>query len=410
MVTAIALSAFAFAALAALLGGTLQALSVSKARTQGNEIATQGIEDLQRLSYDNLGLCDAPDPAAVTPPAGLSDTVFLTNCASTTPKFEPCGGAVTAGAVAAESYSCRRIGIDFSVRRYVAYGDIGHTQKRLAVLVNWRDRVGLHEVSQQSSLRIPSQSAIVGAPPPTFSNVIVNPPNIALDGAGRNNVAFTVSATTAGLTTPSSSGDTVVAGFSSLEGGGQPTEETRSMLSSDGVTWTLPIAVGEYRFGNGNQLLVLTAIRKSDGKVGGYVHAPTPGTGPIRFGNPSTLLSSANVPAQIHVTASGDLVSDFTVSVSSTNVSPNDTVYFVMETLTGAVAVAMRPGAYAGGACTLLSCTTTWSATVDHTAGYHLKTATAKGFYFRTSQVVAGGTVDSGQTDALVTTADVVTP
>ena len=51
LVIAISLAGFVFVAIALSLGGALRAVAVQKARTQGNEIATQGIEDLQRYAY-----------------------------------------------------------------------------------------------------------------------------------------------------------------------------------------------------------------------------------------------------------------------------------------------------------------------------------------------------------------------
>src|SRR5438093_13061369 len=86
MVVAIALGAFAFAAIGAIFMSGLKALSVQKQRTQGNEVATKAIEDLQRFSYDKLGLCTAPPGTA---PDGLTDTVLLANCTSPTYE-EPC--------------------------------------------------------------------------------------------------------------------------------------------------------------------------------------------------------------------------------------------------------------------------------------------------------------------------------
>ena len=60
MVIALAIGAVAFTALAAVLMVSLKAVAVQKTRTRANEIATQGIEDLQRFDYDHLGLCAAP--------------------------------------------------------------------------------------------------------------------------------------------------------------------------------------------------------------------------------------------------------------------------------------------------------------------------------------------------------------
>src|SRR2546427_784597 len=83
MVVAIAIGAVAFTALAGVLGASLQTLAGQKSRTRANEIATEGIEDLQRFDYDHVGLCAPPGGTA---PSGLSDTVSLANCSS--PAYE----------------------------------------------------------------------------------------------------------------------------------------------------------------------------------------------------------------------------------------------------------------------------------------------------------------------------------
>src|SRR3954451_16441601 len=60
MVIAMALSTLIFTGLAFGLGSSLRTMQLQKARTLANEVATQGIEDLQRFPYSNLGLCQAP--------------------------------------------------------------------------------------------------------------------------------------------------------------------------------------------------------------------------------------------------------------------------------------------------------------------------------------------------------------
>src|SRR5437879_6520055 len=144
MVVALAVGAMAFAALGGILLGGLKAVAVQKTRTRANEIATQGIEDLQRFDYDHLGLCTPPPGDA---PSGLSDTVFLANC--TSPVYEkPC--PLATGTVPSSSYTCSMSNIDYAVRRYVSWADSTHAVKRLAVFVDWVDAVGRHEVAQQS--------------------------------------------------------------------------------------------------------------------------------------------------------------------------------------------------------------------------------------------------------------------
>src|SRR5437868_200780 len=167
MVVAVGLSAIVFTALAMSLGGALRTVQVQKTRTTANEVATQGIEDLQRFKYSNLGLCTAPlPPAGTSVPAGFS-TVVTVNCTNAAVE-EPCTPTVfnpplTTEPVPKESYVCNRNGTAYTVSRYVAWGDDAQTSKRLAVVVDWLDSAGRHEVAQQSSLRAPDAAAIIGA-------------------------------------------------------------------------------------------------------------------------------------------------------------------------------------------------------------------------------------------------------
>jgi prepilin-type N-terminal cleavage/methylation domain-containing protein len=167
MVVTVSLIAVLFVAVAMILDSSLRALSASKARARGNDIATQAIEDLQRFPFNSLGLCAPP---AGTPPAGLDNWVKLPSCpAAGDPLFEePCNDP--GGNIPVAQYTCRRNNLDYTVKRYVAWVDALQTTKRLAVYVEWDDLVGRHQVSQQSSLRAPDQAAIVGLDPPKFSN------------------------------------------------------------------------------------------------------------------------------------------------------------------------------------------------------------------------------------------------
>src|SRR5437868_7330093 len=151
---AFGLAGMVFVALAIAMAGGLKALAVSKTRTRGNELATAAIEDLQRFDYDHLGLCPASGGSGVTDAGtqsfqGLSPVTL--NCSSTVVLEEPC--TPTVGQVPKASYSCRVENINYTVQRYVVWGDSNQTKKRLAVFVNWADVVGNHQVSQQSSLR-----------------------------------------------------------------------------------------------------------------------------------------------------------------------------------------------------------------------------------------------------------------
>lgn len=168
MVVTVTVIAVVFTAAAVMLDSGLRALAAAKARARGNDVATQGIEDLQRFGFNSLGLCGAPSGTA---PAGLSDTVVLANCPAPptpVPYEEPCNGVV--GTVPKAEYTCIRNNVTYTVKRYVAWVDTLRTTKRLAVFVEWDDLVGRHQVSQQSSLRAPDQSAITGLAPPKFSS------------------------------------------------------------------------------------------------------------------------------------------------------------------------------------------------------------------------------------------------
>lgn len=223
MSISMALMAVIALALAGVLHSGLRALGAAKARAQGNDVATQGIEDLQRFDFNNLGLCGDYSPAPHTPPAGLSDRVGL-NCPSTLPSYD-CNTAV-GGSVALAQYTCRRNNIDYTVRRYVAWVDPLHTTKRLAVYVDWDDLTGRHQVSQQSSLRAPDQAAILGLAPPAFSTATPpaastspSPVVLASDGTLPSGSSITLNATTqnlhgttsttygSGIPTPRSAGD-----------------------------------------------------------------------------------------------------------------------------------------------------------------------------------------------------------
>lgn len=181
MVVAITILGVIFMAVAGVLESGLRSLAAAKARARGNEIATQGIEDLQRFSFNNLGLCTEPTGTA---PAGLETPVML-GCNGTYTEEDPCHPS-TAGTVPKWSYDCTQNNITYSVKRYVAWTDALQTTKRLAVYVEWIDLAGRHQVSQQSSLRAPDQSAITGLAPPTFTA----PPRVTganpvhLDGSG----------------------------------------------------------------------------------------------------------------------------------------------------------------------------------------------------------------------------------
>lgn len=168
MVIALALIAVIFTAVAGVLNSGLRAMAIAKSRAQANDIATRGIEDLQRFGFNNLGVCGT---YVSTPPSGLGETVTLPNCptpAPPPPAVAACDAFVF-GNTPTKEYTCTTNNVTYEVRRYVAWVDALRTTKRLAVFVDWTDLSGRHQVSQQSSLRAPDQGAILGLAPPTFS-------------------------------------------------------------------------------------------------------------------------------------------------------------------------------------------------------------------------------------------------
>jgi prepilin-type N-terminal cleavage/methylation domain-containing protein len=61
LLVALMIATIALVALAFTLAAALKVAGLQKTRSQANEIATQAIEDLQRLDYDHLGVC-SPAP------------------------------------------------------------------------------------------------------------------------------------------------------------------------------------------------------------------------------------------------------------------------------------------------------------------------------------------------------------
>src|SRR5437868_7011487 len=208
LVVVLAITTIAFTALAATMASGLKALSIQKTRSQGNQLATQGIEDLQRYDFNDLGLCSgAADPAPATVPATLAGltSVQLPNCGSASLVYErPCAppsGTLPTFAVPRQTYTCTRNRVSYNVSRFILWADAAHTGKRLAVFVSWSDQVGAHQISQQSSLRSPNAASVIGIAPPQFVAVSVSAPSpvlIAADGTLQSPISFTAS--TNGLT------------------------------------------------------------------------------------------------------------------------------------------------------------------------------------------------------------------
>lgn len=406
LVVAMGIAAFAFAALASLLGSSLRTLSLQKARTQGNEVATQGIEDLQQLAYDRLGLCGAPSGPV---PSGMNDTVLLGNCSGAPVKYQPCPnpGFPMVGDVPSEAYACPRLNIDYQVRRYVAWGDLSRTEKRLAVFVTWTDSAGTHEVSQQSSLRIPNRADIVGLAPPGVESTRVTPALSTVDAAGvlANDVVLEAT-----IAKPSPTGtDTVLASFNTLEGGA-PTARSTTLSEQPGMCATPPppggkcfrgvITAGSFTFGTGSQHFTFTVIRNVDAKVNSKVATPAnqfcAGACPATLPTISGSLDGG--ATTVDIDAAGALVNDVVVRASTQNITPTDSVSVVFETLSGAKTVTLVPDT--AFSCLSGACSGSWSVTIPRSAGYLFPAGTGRSLYLGAAQTVGPNAVDVGSTAA----------
>ena len=403
LLIALSITVVVFTALAATLGAAMNVAGLQKARTQGNEIATQGIEDLQRLDYDHLGVCDPPSGTA---PTGLSDPVYLANCSSTT-YAEPC--TPVTGQVPDAAYSCVRLTLTYQVRRYVAWGDSAHTSKRLAVVVDWTDRAGAHQVTQQSSLRSPDQGSVIGLAPPSFSgtpSVLIN--NVAASATNPvrlvGNVpqsSITLQATTAGIP------DNVFASFLTLDDNGVPTAASLALTQSSSTpgTWsaTVPAGSSQFQFGAGTQYVTFIAVRSADGKVNSQPSAQLVTfvacqPGPVSCTaspNPPSLGTVSVTPVSPHIDSAGLLCGDLTVSTTATNLTASDLVTVSFQTLTGPYTVAL---ASTNG--------TNWTGIIPAAAGYHFA-AGSQPFYVTAGQNYLPSAVPAeyGSTAAAVSSA-----
>jgi type II secretory pathway component PulJ len=363
MVIALAIGMIVLVALASAMGAALRVAGLQKTRAQANEVATQAIEDLQRLDYDHLGVC----AAATNPPSGLTAPAFLANC--TSPVYgEPC--TPTVGSVPDTSYSCTRLGIAYQVRRYIAWSDSAHVEKRLAVLVDWTDQAGNHQVQQQSSLRSPDQGSVIGLAPPSFSatSVLVgaaaaSPSNPIKLVGGVVQSAVTFQATASGLP------DGVFVSFTSLQDG-QPVSATLPLTqgASPG-TWTatLPVGSSQFSFGAGTQYVTFVAVRQADGKVNSqpnaqivtFVSCQTGGTSCTSSPNPPSLNGVTVTPTTAKTDSAGLLCGDLTITAAATNLTSSDSVTVGFQTLAGPYTVAL---ASTNGSA--------WSGVVPASAGY----------------------------------------
>ena len=70
----------------------------------------------------------------------------------------------------------------------------------MAVFVDWTDSAGPHQVSQQSSLRSPTEASIIGASIPSLTLPSAAPTNVPVTSAGKltRNIALSVNATALG--------------------------------------------------------------------------------------------------------------------------------------------------------------------------------------------------------------------
>jgi prepilin-type N-terminal cleavage/methylation domain-containing protein len=363
LLVALMIATIALVALAATLAAALRVAGLQKTRTQGNEVATQAIEDLQRLDYDHLGVCAPPSGPA---PAGLADPVYLANCSSPT-YAEPC--TPTTGQVPASSYTCTRLGIDYQVRRYVAWGDSAHTNKRLGVFVDWTDQAGAHQVAQQSSLRSPDQGSVIGLPLPTFSSTSVqvggtaasasNPVKL-VDGVVYTPVTF--QATTGGLP------DSVFVSFLNLGATG-PVAATLELTAGGGGAWsaTLPAGSSQFKFGAGTQYVTFVAVRSADGKVNSqpnaqivtFVACETGGVNCAASPNPPTLSNVTVAPTAPRIDSAGLLCGDIAISATTGNLTAADSVTASFQTLNGPYTVTLSS-----------SNGSAWAGTIPVSAGY----------------------------------------
>lgn len=389
---ALGLAALVFSALAQTMFASLRTLSVQKTRNQGNEVAAQAIEDLQRFGYANLGLC-----AAAPARTGFSNTSLLPNCpAGATPTYgtDPCSGAVGQVQVPKPVYDCTRGATTYTVNRYVVWTDASRTAKRLAVFVTWRDQVGVHEVAQQSSVRAPGVANVIGLSAPVLTNASVTP-TIAriVDGVLQEAVLFSVSAS--GLV----ASDRVVAGFNAVDASGVTQPTSVALTSTNGSAWTGSIPAGSStKFAVGSQFFTISALRAADSKATAIV---TPSAS--KFCPPTdvscesatlpTFSGLPTVPSSVGIDAAGALKQDVTVSIATKNVASNDNVSVAVVTASGLLSVLLQaqPG------CTFEACT--WRGTILRSAGYSFLPG-KQPFFFTAEQYTATDTAARTSTTA----------
>jgi prepilin-type N-terminal cleavage/methylation domain-containing protein len=372
LVIALSLSAIIFTALAATLGMALKALSVQKTRSQGNELATQGIEDLQRYDFSDLGVCpSSSDPSPSTIPTSVQGlvTVQLPNCSSSSLVYvQPCAAptsTLTTFAVPRQTYTCTRNTIVYSVSRFIVWADATQTGKRLAVYVSWRDAAGAHQVAQESSLRSPNSASVIGVSPPQFVSALVTAPNsilIGSDGTLQSSIVFTAS--TLGLGPADSVSVTLNTLVNQADGTLASVPAQFALSSGDGNNWMLGLpGTTPVLFGQGTQYVTFTEVRSSgDGKANSRVASRTLTFCPSN-GCSTGLVSISNAavsPTSIDIDTSGVLQSTFTVSATTANVSTSATVTALVQTQTGASSLQLQPST----SCSVGASCNSWSLTV----------------------------------------------
>lgn len=376
----LAVTAVAFVALAGAMLAGLKSLAVQKARTQGNEVATQGIEDLQRLGFNYLGTCGtppAPVPADFATPANLANCPATPNAPAVTatygrPGDGTAGCAAVLGTIPAMFYQCERNNVVYEVRRYVAWTDSAQTTKRMAVFVGWRDNVGFHTVSQQSSLRSPNEASVIGLPPPAFVSVAVSSSisRVSPTDGSLQSGDITLQATTTGLADTVQ--DKVSVSFTTIEevepaGSGvfTPVESVLvlSPLGTDQWVGNI-VSGGPYRFGVGTQYFVFSGTRASDGKansrVATDVHKFCPSGESSDCSVSSTLpkITATAAPSTVDIDPSGVLLSDFAVTATTERLTSTDKVRIIFQTQSGAYSLPLLATGCTGSECT-------WSTTVQ---------------------------------------------
>lgn len=432
MMIAVTLIAIFFTAVAGVLGSSLKILAVNKARAQGNDVATQAIEDLQRHPYAALALCGPPiaaqAPAGTTVPADLNLTVFSkkTDCPNPTTADEaaskygddPCEATPSEKGVPKAYYQCTRFNgtVTYNIRRFVAWTDSGQTAKRMAVFVHWSDASGLHEVSQQSSLRSPVSGDVVGIDPPAFVAPTMVGSGTAVDHVhtttadGYTQSPISVTATTTG--TPSSTDDRAFVSYLGWDG----TEVSKASFGlsnlgtvSGKTTWSGSLPTNT-RVPPGTQYFTFNVVRDSDGKVSSLVDTPAmqfcPGDCPT--GGPEFVLDAAladgtpavsqsAVPLPVEIDAEGKLESDVNIRATTRNLLGTDSLTFILRTRTGNVLIGMRQTSCGDETCE-------WAGTIAIGSGYRLAEGT-QSVYFTASQALTDYTASAPSTLLEVTIA-----